>query len=61
MTRHAIIDGCGYTLDVTVADDADLDDEFEATCNDTGDRLRIKGWLIESIEWQPDLPMGEAA
>lgn len=39
-----------YSLDVTVAADADLDGQFEATCNDTGDRLLINGWMIDDIE-----------
>lgn len=49
MTR-AIIDMGGYTLDVTYNDDADLDDRFAATCNDTGEKLAINGWLIDNVE-----------
>lgn len=41
--------GC-YSLDLTVADDVDLDDRFRATCNDTGETLMVNGWLIESHE-----------
>lgn len=41
-------------LDVTVADDVDLDDRFAARCNDTGERLWINGWLIEGSEVVPD-------
>lgn len=39
-----------YSLDVTVSPDADLDGTFTARCNDTGETLRINGWLIDSIE-----------
>lgn len=47
---RAIIELGGYTLDVTYRADADLDGTFAATCNDTGERLAINGWLIDSIE-----------
>jgi hypothetical protein len=52
-TRTAIIEtGAGlYSLDVTFSADADLDGTFEATCNDTGEILRINGWLIDSIDY----------
>lgn len=43
-----------YSLDLTIAADADTDGEFEATCNDTGERLLVKGWLIENIEETED-------
>lgn len=49
MTRYFMSDGTN-DLDVTVADDADLDGTFEATCNDTGEILRINGWMISEIE-----------
>lgn len=45
-----LIDIGGYTLDVTVPADTDFDDRFVATCNDTGERLAINGWLIDNIE-----------
>jgi len=45
-----IIDSGCYTLDVTVAADADLDGRFAAVCNDTGETIYINGWMIESIE-----------
>ncbi len=45
-----IIDIGGYTLDVTVNTDADLDGRFAAICNETGDLLYINGWLIDSID-----------
>lgn len=38
------------SLRVEVADDVDLDDRFAATCLDTGERLAINGWLIDSVE-----------
>jgi len=49
MTR-AIIDMGGYTLDLTYDDEVDLDDRFTATCNDTGEKLAINGWLIYNVE-----------
>lgn len=49
MTR-LLIDMGPYSLDVIVDEDADTDAEFNAVCNDTGERLRIKGWLIDSME-----------
>lgn len=48
--KRLLIEMGPYSLDVTVADDADLDSTFDATCNDTGERLRINGWLIEDAE-----------
>jgi hypothetical protein len=39
-----------YDLDVTVADDVDLDGRFAAVCNDTGEKLLVNGWLIEDSE-----------
>ena len=41
-------------LDVTVADDVNLDDRFAARCNDTGERLWINGWMIAGSEVVPD-------
>lgn len=47
--RILISDGMS-DLDLTVDDDTDLDGSFVGTCNETGDRLRISGWLAESID-----------
>jgi hypothetical protein len=47
--RYWMTDGIS-DLDVTVAADADLDGEFTAICNDTGERLLVRGWLIEEME-----------
>lgn len=52
--KRAIMDMGPYTLDLTVKDDIDLDDTFEAICNDTGEKLRVNGWLVENIEWMED-------
>ena len=42
----------GCSLDVTVADpdSTDFDGTFTAVCNDTGETLRINGWLMDDIE-----------
>lgn len=52
MTRYLISDGV-TELDLLVPDHADLDDEFEAFDNETGERVRVKGWLIDSLEELP--------
>ena len=49
MKRYYMSDGIA-DLDVMVADDADLDGTFDAVCVDTGERLRVNGWLISDIE-----------
>ncbi len=49
MTRY-IIDSGMVTLDVFVDPAADLDGSFDATDAETGERLRINGWMIESME-----------
>ena len=38
--------GGPYDLTVWVKADANLDDQFEAICDDTGERLSINGWLF---------------
>lgn len=48
--KHLLIEMSTYSLEVAVADDVDLGEAFEATCLNSGDRLRIHGWLIESVE-----------
>jgi len=44
-----LIDLIGGACDLTVwvRAEADLDGEFEAICDDTGDRLRVNGWMFE--------------
>lgn len=39
-------------LEGDVADDADLDGQFELRCADTGERLMVNGWLfiVERID-----------
>lgn len=41
-----------YDLDLTVADDVDLDDRFPAVCNETGEKLWVNGWTITDVETQ---------
>ena len=40
--------GGPYALHLAYAADADLDGRFEATCLDTGDLLKVNGWLYET-------------
>lgn len=47
--RYFMSDGTN-DLDVLVDENADLDGTFEAICVETGDRLRVNGWLISDIE-----------
>lgn len=48
--KQLLIDmGC-YSLELEVADDIDMDGEFDATDLNTGEQLRINGWLIDSVE-----------
>lgn len=49
MTRYFMTDGIN-DLDVFVSEDADLDGTFDAICADTGETLRVNGWLIAEIE-----------
>lgn len=50
MSKRYLMSGGLYDLDVTVDDDADLDSTFTAICNDTGETLRVNGWLFSEIE-----------
>lgn len=54
MTRYYMSNGV-YDLDVLVDDDADLDGSFDAVCVETGETLRINGWLIEELAVIPVL------
>lgn len=52
MTMHLLVDIAGTELDVMVEgsiDDVDLDGTFIGTCNETGERLAINGWLADEI------------
>jgi hypothetical protein len=49
MERY-IIESGGYSLDVSVPSGTDMDGEFNALCNDTGETLLIRGWMIEELE-----------
>lgn len=48
-----LIDGYGQTLEVETDGPPDLDTVFTARCLDTGETLRIKGWLVDNIEELP--------
>ena len=48
--RTLFIDIGGPSLELDVADDAELDDRFQGTCRITGEALAVNGWLIDSIE-----------
>lgn len=50
MTR-AIIDLGPYTLDVLIPTGTDLDDAFDAIDAESGETVRINGWLIDNIEF----------
>lgn len=52
MTRYYMTDGQA-DLDVLVADDTDLDGEFEAHCLDTGDTLIVRGWMMTDVAELP--------
>jgi hypothetical protein len=56
MTRLLVEMG-PYSLDLSVDDETDLDGTFDAVDNDTGERLRVNGWLIDSTE---EAPIGKA-
>ena len=45
-TRHIFAESDFHTLELFVRSDADLDDTFTATCADTGETLRVNGWLF---------------
>lgn len=49
MTRYWMTDGIN-DLDVLVHPGTDLDGSFDAICVDTGEPLRVHGWMIEDIE-----------
>ncbi|MFY9350650.1 MAG: hypothetical protein WBL20_17150 [Sphingobium sp.] len=50
MTRAIIEYGCD-TLDVLIPTGTDLDDAFDAIDAETGESLRINGWMIENIDF----------
>ena len=39
-----------YDLELAYAADADLGDQFDATCMETGERLQVNGWLFVAEE-----------
>lgn len=48
-TRLIDLTSSAVDLTVWVKADADLDDAFEAICDDTGERLRVNGWMFEVV------------
>ncbi|MEO9625878.1 MAG: hypothetical protein ABJF09_00555 [Qipengyuania citrea] len=40
----------GSSVEVSVADNTELDDRFAATCLLTGERLWVNGWNATTIE-----------
>lgn len=52
MTRYLMSDGV-TDLDVLVPDHTDLDGEFEAFDRESGERIRVRGWMIDSVEELP--------
>lgn len=44
----------GGDLHISVAPGTDLDDTFDAYCHDTGERLRVNGWLFTFEPIDPD-------
>lgn len=54
-TRRLLLTYPFGELDVTVPADTDLDGPFKALCNDTGETIRVNGWLIESVTDITDL------
>lgn len=47
--------GCWELEIETAASDDDMESTFLATCCDTGDRLKINGWLVAHLEEIADL------
>jgi hypothetical protein len=43
------------TIVVKACDDINLDGQFVGVCQDTGDHLRISGWMAENVEILPDV------
>jgi len=46
LTEVGLFDGGPYSLSLAYSPDADLDGAFPAICLDTGERLKIQGWLF---------------
>lgn len=49
MRRFTVSSGAD-DFDVFVPNDVDLDDEFTAICAETGETLRIRGWMCDIEE-----------
>lgn len=45
MQRYWMTDGM-TDLDLLVPEGTDTDGEFIGTCVDTGDQLRVRGWML---------------
>lgn len=46
---RVLVDIGNTELDLTVDEDTDFDGTFVGTCNDTGERLKVNGWLAEEV------------
>ncbi len=46
-SKKVVAAGYGDSLTLFITPSAELDDIVEAYCAETGDRLRIKGWMFE--------------
>ena len=52
-TSAGLFDNGHVTLTVAFRPDTDLDGEFEALCLDTGEMLKVNGWLFgEADQWK---------
>lgn len=52
-TLPILAESTEYDLDGWIAADADVDGVFEMTCSDTGDLLKVRGWLF-AVTLNPD-------
>jgi hypothetical protein len=48
---EAVIESGMSTLHVSFPEDTDLDDEFLAFCHDEQEMIRVKGWMIEDVDY----------
>lgn len=46
LTSRGHFDAGPYSFDLTFSPSADLDSTFEAVCLDTGETLKVRGWLF---------------
>lgn len=53
-SKRVELESTFHYLVVWVRPDTDLESSFDAICDDTGETLRINGWLFEEVEAAPD-------